>query len=336
MPTNSKLTERYHRIHKIFARLGPGSTMKLQDVAEKIGISLRQLNEDIKNMREQGAPLEYDHSQRGWRYSEGREFAIVDDQLLSADDVLNLRMAIETFNKINNHGKAFGDLPDLFRRIYRASRKWTQPNTYQKHIYFDPLPHYEAAKHLQLFLKAIEETRSVIFEYFPFHTVQPKTVHFDPWFLRHYDRRWYVGGFSHAPEGFVRTFPLERIEGQPAFQGYFHDRPAQYDASTYWQHIYGITIPPNGQIENVVLEFHSPQNKYFLSTPFFEPFEIVENTAEKLVVRLKLIPNIDLLRKLASLGSDLRVLEPPSLIGQIHDFFQTSLQQYAPKQPADK
>ncbi|MCY7329088.1 MAG: WYL domain-containing protein, partial [Saprospiraceae bacterium] len=289
-----------------------------------------QLNDDIKYMREQGAPLEYVHALRGWRYAEGRDFAVVEDQLLSDDEVLNLRMAIETFNKINNNDKAFGALPDLFRKIYRAAVKWTQPDTYQKNIYFDPLPHYEGGKHLRFFLQAIEEKRTVTFQYLAYHAEQPKTVRFDPYFLRHYDRRWYVGGFS-PDEGFVRTFPLERIVGQPVPQVFLHERRAQYDAGTYWQDIYGITVPPNGQIEEVLLEFIPLQGKYFLSTPFFEPFAVIENTPEKLVVRLKIIPNIDLVRKIASLGADVRVLAPASLADELRRFFAASLRQYDPK-----
>ncbi len=330
MPKNNNPTARYRRIHEIFTRRrGGDSVVKLQDLAEMLGIGLRQLNDDIKYMREKGAPLEYVPALRGWRYAEGREFAMVDDQLLTDDDVLNIRMAIETFNKINNHEKAFGDLPGIFRKIYRASRKWTQSDTHQKYIYFDPLPRYDGGKHLKFMLKAIEESRRIEFQYMAFHAQEPKTVIFDPWFLRHYDRRWYVGGFSHDElEGFVRTFPLERIVGQPVHKGFFRDKPPLYNAETYWKNIYGITVPPGGQLEEVVLEFSPMQGKYFLSTPFFEPFELLEQTPQKIVVRLRLIINIDLIRKLGSLGADVRVLAPHALVQNMQDFFQSALERY--------
>lgn len=330
MPKDKKPAERYRRIHEIFTRRrGQDVVIKLEDLAEELGISLRHLNTDIKHMREKGAPLEYVPALRGWRYQEGRDFAMIEDQLLSEEDVLNIRIAIETFNKINNQDKALGDLPGIFRKIYRASRKWTQTDTTQKHIYFDPLPHYEGAKHLKFFLKAIEELYRVEFDYLAFHADAPKTVLFDPWFLRHYDRRWYVGGFSHDPsEQFVRTFPLERIVGQPVRKGYNHKDPPEYNAETYWKNIYGITVPPNGQIEQILLEFKPIQGQYFLSTPFFEPYEIVEQTPEKLIIRLQLIVNIDLIRKLGSYGKEVRVLHPVSLVEEMTRFFREGLEQY--------
>lgn len=330
MPKDTLPTDRYRRIHDIFSRRrGQRSVVRLQDLAGQVGISLRQLNDDIKYMRDQGAPLEYVPALRGWRYKEGHDFIVLEDQLLNDEDVKSLRIAMETFNRINNGSKALGDLPEVFRRIYKASRKWTQPDSYQKAIYFDPLPHYEGAKHLTFFLKAIEESRRVEFHYLAFHADQPKIVVFDPWFLRHYDRRWYVGGFSHDPEEqFVRVFPLERIEDGPQVIGYCHDKPRDYDAGDYWKYIYGISVPKDGQIEPVVLAFTALQGKYFRSSPFFEPYAILESNAAQLVVRLEIIVNNELVQKLASYGKDVQVRAPEHLVRAMKRFLEAAREGY--------
>ena len=305
------------------------AVVKSSELTEELGISLRQLRKDMNWLRSKDAPLEYVPTQYGWRYEPGHEFTLLDQLPLTSEDVLLLTVAFETLAKTGQL-RSMEEAKSAFGKIHRAVRKWVQPHAKAKPIYFDPLPHYEGSRHLTFFLGAIEERRTVRFDYQAYHAEQPKIVVFDPYFLRHYDRRWYVGGFS-PDEGFVRTFPLERIVGQPVPQGFFHDRPAQYDAGTYWQDIYGITVPPNGQIEEVLLEFIPLQGKYFLSTPFFEPFAVIENTPEKLVVRLKIIPNIDLVRKIASLGAAVRVLAPASLADELRRFFAASLRQYDPK-----
>ncbi len=330
MPKDKKRSQRYQRIHEIFTRRsGPNSFVKLQDLADDLGISLRQLSEDMKYMREKGAPFEYIPALRGWRYEADRNFAIVEEHLISEEEVLTIRMAIELFNKINPMDKTQSALPKIFRKIYNASRKWTLPDQTQKHIYFDPVSHYEGGKHLAFFLKAIDASQRVEFQYLAFHAQTPKTVVFDPWFLRHYDRRWYVGGFSHDPdEQFVRTFPLERVEGTPRTIGWFHDKPPSYDAATYWQNVYGITVPQIGQTEEVVLEFTALQGKYFTTAPFFEPYTILERDDQKLIVSMRLVPNIDLERKLASLGNDVKVLSPVSLTEKMRVFFQKALEIY--------
>ena len=138
-----------------------------------------------------------------------------------------------------------------------------------------------------------------------------------------------MGGFSHDPaELFVRVFPLERIAGNPETTGFFHDKPAQYTADTYWKHIYGITVPPQGKVEEVILAFTAIQGKYFTHTPFVEPFDILEDTPEKLVVRLLIIPNIDLTRKLASLGDSVRVEAPLALAETLKSFHLKAYEQY--------
>jgi len=330
MPKDKKPAHRYRRIHEIFSRRsGKNAVVKLEWLAEELGISLRRLSDDMKHMREKGAPFEYVPALRGWRYEADRNFAVVDEQLYSEDEIANIQLAIGMLNRIDP-GNTLNKLPEIFVKIYKASRNWNTPKQPQKHIYFDPLPKYEGNKHLAFFLKAIEETRRVSFQYRSFRPGDPgKTVVFDPWFLRHYDRRWYVGGFSHDPdEMFVRTFPLERMEGTPQIVGWFHDRPPSYDAATYWKHIYGITVPPKAQVEEVVLEFTAHQGRYFTTTPFFEPYTILENDAQKLIVSMRLIPNIDLVQKLGSLGKEVKVLAPHSLVMEMKDFYQKALGRY--------
>lgn len=328
MPRNKQPFERYQRIHDLLSRRsGTTAVVKSSELIEELGISLRQLRTDMNWLKDKDAPLEYVAAQYGWRYRPGHQFTLVDQLPLTSEDVLLLRVAFETLAKTGQL-RDMEQAKEAFGKIHRAVRKWVQPHASAKAIYFDPLPHYAGSRHLPFFLAAIEERRHTEFHYQAHHADQPKTVRFDPYFLRHYDRRWYLGGYSHEPDGFVRTFPLERIVGQPIHQGFFHDRPPQYDAATYWKDVYGITVPPNGQVEEIQLEFIPLQGKYFLDTPFFEPYEVVEDTADKLVVRLRLIPNIDLVRKVASLGADVRVLAPTGLADQLRRFFQDSLRRY--------
>lgn len=328
MPKDKKPAERYQRINEIFnLRRGRNAVVRMAELAEMLGVSLRQINTDLQKMRgELNAPLEYDAAQRGWRYTDA--FDIVQGIPLSREDVLTLRIFMEMLGK-NGYLKDFDRLPQVLNKIYRASRGWVDLKTADQAVYFDPLPQYEGARHLGFMLDAIENSRRIRFLYHAFHAAKPKTVEFDPWFLRHYDRRWYVGGFSHdVSELFVRVFPLERIVGTPEHAGFCHDKPADFRAASYWEHIYGITMPPGGRVEEVLLEFSALQGKYFLHTPFFEPFEVLENTPERLVLRFHLIPNIDLERKLASYGADLRVLAPASLAERMRAFFSAAAERY--------
>ena len=308
-------------------RKGSSSVVPVSEILEKLGISLRTFHEDKAKLVEKGAPLAYDRKLNGWKYE--MPFDISDPIPFSVEDLTLLRVAVETLSVVN-HLDDFRRLPEVFDKIRRAVEKWLLDDAPRKAIYFDPLPRYEGSVHLSFFLKAIDHCQRVEFQYHAFHAPVPKTVAFDPYFLRHYDRRWYVGGFSHDPtEGFIRTFPLERIVGTPMQTGYFHDKPKDYSPETYWKHIYGITIPKEGAVvEDVELLFTATQAKYFLTTPFFEPYEVLSQTPEGLVVRLRLIPNFDLVRKLGSYGGDMKVLKPERLAQAVKKFHKEALVQY--------
>lgn len=317
MPKTKKPNDRLFQINNYFnRRLGSRSVVTAQELMEHFGIRRAQLFKDFRTLKkDMEAPLEYDRTLRGYRYT--APFLISDRITFTHDELTHLRIGVELLSRMK-HFRGFGQLPATFQKIRQAVVKWSMGEPPHKPVYFDPLPEYEGGRHLDFFYQAIENQQQVQFGYKNFRGGQPKTVVFDPYFLRHYDRRWYLGGHSHYPgEDMVRTFPLERMQGQPAFTGYSFKLPAGFSAEGYWRHIYGITVPGGRPIETVVVEFRKPQHHYFLSSPFFEPFEVLEESTEKAVVSSRLKPNIDLLRKLASLGAGVKVLRPASLVEDI-------------------
>lgn len=313
-------------INRIFNdRLGSRALVKTAEMTERLGISQRQFQTDLNNLRDRGAPVEYVAHGRGYRYTE--PFLFSDELALSADEVAHLHLAVEALSQFS-HLAGYRDLPVIFKKIHQAVRRWEKRQP-PKALYFTPLPRYEGLTHLAFFLKAIEDSRRVEFDYHPFHAPQPKRVIFDPYFLREYDQRFYVGGFSHdADEKFVRTFPLERIVGEPVLAGYFHDKPKDYDPTSYWRDMYGIFRPPGAAAEEVMLRFEPLQGKYFLSKPFFEPYHVLQHSSEGLTVRMHIIINPELVAKLASLGNQVKVLAPESLQLRLQSFFREALSSY--------
>lgn len=328
MPLDKNPSDRLFRLNEIFnGRFGANSAVSIKELEKKLGVGRSILFQDFDKLKALGAPLEYSPSLRGHRYT--AVFPYADRILFTPDELAHLRIGVELLSKIH-HLEGFQKLPAVFQKIRRAIRKWSLEEAPRKAIFFDPLPKYEGGRHLAFFLQAIENQWELTFDYHAFHAEKPKTVVFDPYFLRHYDRRWYVGGFSHDPsEGFVRTFPLERIVGTPVQTGYFHSKPKDYNPDDYWKNIYGITVPPGEVPEDVELWFSPDQGKYFLTTPFFSPYKVLNTTKEGIVVRLSLIPNIDLVRKLGSYGGEIKVLKPKKLAEQLKNFHQKGLEQYS-------
>lgn len=327
MARHSKAFNRYILINDIFNRhRGKHFFVTTEELLQKLDISQRQLRTDMEEMRKLGAPLEYVASQRGWHYTMPFDFS--KSIPLSPEDMMQLRLAVSTLEKVNQLPE-FQGLSAVVEKIRQSVSRWVDKEAPAKSIYFDPLPVYEGVIHLPFFLTAIESTRQVSFEYKAFHSDLARPCVVDPYFLRQHHQRWYLGGFSHdEAEGFIRTYPLERIIGKPDFTGRFFDRPKDYDPASYWQYIIGIFRPPDASIQRVVLAFNALQGRYFLSQPFFEPFDILESTPEKLVIALNLMIDIELIRRIASYGKDIEVIEPRELVIQMLEFFQAALALY--------
>lgn len=327
MSRTSNAFKRYQRINDLFnLRKGSQSIVTVKELLTELGISKRQLRTDMEKMRSLGAPLKYIARERGWRYTTPFDFS--DSIPLSAEDIMQLRLATATLAQINNI-PAFSGLSEVFEKIRLSVRRWVDREATAKAIYFDPFPSYEGGKRLPFFLRAIEETKQVIFHYQGFLASEPKLCKVDPYFLRQHHQRWYLGGFSHDPsELFIRTYPLERIVGQVEFSGRFFEKPADFHPPDYWRYIIGINRPANGKVEKVVLEFNYLHGRYFLSNPFFEPFRILENNTEKLVVEFELMIDIEFIRRIAALGADVKVLKPLELADRMRFFFQKALDRY--------
>jgi predicted DNA-binding transcriptional regulator YafY len=328
MPEISKSIARLKRINDyMISHSSKTAVVKCSTLTSIFAISLRQLRTDMKKLREKGAPLEYDHSQKGWRYLPGQYFTILEDVPLTGEELTQLRVAIETLSSVNNI-RGFEMLSGILKKIHRATKRGPNhpDNQSGKAVYLDPLLLPREIDKLSFMLESIDHSYRISFDYHAFHSDSPKKVIMDPWFLRLYERRWYVGGFSHATEEqFVRVFPLDRIVGQPQKVGYCHDKPRDYDASSYWNNIYGITVPPDILPTDVILKFNKISGKYFVSSPFYEPFDILESSENHLLVGFKIVVNDEFIRKLVSISDGVLIVQPDSLREKVCAFMVNSL-----------
>jgi predicted DNA-binding transcriptional regulator YafY len=77
--------------------------------------------------------------------------------------------------------------------------------------------------------------------------------------------------------------------------------------------------------------FSPLQARYFLSRPF-HPYQLMEEQADgSIIVRLQVCITIELIRKLASYGHEVEVMEPAELRSTLRDFFEAGIRKYADK-----
>ncbi len=326
------MKERYGHLNEIFnEHIGGVRVVKSEELCRRLHISLRQLRSDINYFKNTlRAPLAFDRRRNGWYYE--TPFIFIDRLALSRDELHQLDLAIKMLTQEEGLAQRFGQLTAVAEKVRTASRKAGPSKKPEKVVFFAPQPDYLGAKYLPFFIEAIERDFKTAFDYRAYHEPEARRVIFDPFFIKQWDGRWYVGGQSHDPTelDFIRVYPLERIVGQPVQDGYCHNKPKGFSPEKYWENIYGITDPrENKTVETIRLRFSKFYKNYFLDAPFFEPFVATEEGAGTLLVEMRLKINWELRRKLASFGKDVTVLGPPRLVDDMRTFLSGALENYS-------
>jgi predicted DNA-binding transcriptional regulator YafY len=129
---------------------------------------------------------------------------------------------------------------------------------------------------------------------------------------------------------YLKPFALDRIMNKPELLQAFFPAP-DFEATQFFQHIYGIHTESVTQVREVLLMFSPLQARYFLSRPFHH-YQLMEEQADGgIIVRLQVCITIELIRKLASYGHEVEVMEPVELRATLRDFFEAGMKKYVDK-----
>lgn len=182
------------------------------------------------------------------------------------------------------------------------------------------------SEHLSGLLYAIQNRYQVQFRYKKFTSEQAEVRIFEPYLLKEFRKRWYVFGYDIKRKEF-RTFGLDRLYALNITQIKFQ-HPQDIDPITYFEDCFGIVGPSAGKAEKILLEFTEKQGNYIRTMPLHKSQEIIEETEEKMLVKLKLIPSYDFEMELLFYGDSVKVIEPKSLAEKLAERLKNAVQRY--------
>ncbi len=323
MPKNKDQQRRMRQINgRLHLRKDRGVSKK--ELAQLCEVSESTIKNDIRLMREEhDAPLNFDPKIQRYRYT--RPFDLPADLALGADDVFRLQLAAETLTQFS-HLDIFAGLQDTVEKIRSGVTGWVRTNADAQAIFFEPLPYYHGTEHFPVLLQGIRAQHIVEFVYQSFTNPQPIQIELAPYCLRQHDQRWYVVGKSKQHD-YIKPFAVERILKKPEVTSNYFAKPIDFDPDTFFRYTYGMHRYPDSEVQDVVLEFKSLQARYFRSKPFHQ-YEILDESPDVLKIRMRLVVNIELLRKIASLGPEVKVIEPLTLQSAIRELFRKALKLY--------
>jgi len=305
-------------------------TVSKQEMMDKLGVTQRTIDEDIKRMRAYyGAPIANDR--RGGYYLE-ENFDMPNNLAITQNDLQALQTAVNTLQSFNGIG-VFEDLEGLLEKIKGAIHFKSQAKHHEKLVMFESAPLTVPEGRLKFFWEGILDQKVVKFEYQKFIEEVPTLRTVSPHFLREHKNRWYLVCTDHK-DSVVKIFGLERaqryeFDKDMLYQGL----PTHINLEQMFAKSFGIYVSFAEKPEEVILHFSPSRAKYLKTQPFhtqqLDKSRVINDSHESgLTIRFDLIVNDELVMELARLGADVTVISHETLRQKIRNYHEKALKNY--------
>jgi len=173
-------------------------------------------------------------------------------------------------------------------------------------------------EHLAGIVHAIRNELTLKFDYHKFYEPYAEERRLLPLVLKEVHNRWYIIG-QDMDKNSIRVFALDRMTGLDFLKtGSF--KRIDLDTEKLFKHSFGIILPqPDQVVEEVVLSYSAFQGKYVKSLPLHETQEILVDNEDELRVKLDVYVTHDLIMEIMSVGAEVKVIAPASLVNRLND-----------------
>lgn len=332
MPTNKNAQLRYrildecfkskHKKYKITDLLNTVNE-RLYDVCGK-KISLRQLREDIKFMRDRvtfNAPIEaieLEGKECYYTYSDD-DFSIYETDL-TPTEMEKLHSTIEMLGRYRGITSNIWLEETISSLEYRLGMK---PNS-EHLVAFEQNERLKGLEHLSELISATIEHKTLRVEYQPYGSAQERRIVY-PYFMKQYNNRWFLFALDDKSRRIVNLALDRIIKFKPCSKLFIEN--TTIDFNHYFDDIVGVSRSYDDEpIEEVVLQFSAQRFPYVLSKPIHKSQEVMPNIENAIVIRVR--PTRELMQQILAYGADVTVLSPQWYRQQVKNNLEYCLANY--------
>ncbi|MDW7679858.1 MAG: WYL domain-containing protein, partial [bacterium] len=196
------------RVAFIDRQIRAGKYPNCQQVASEFEVDRKTIQRDIDNMRDLGAPIEYDKKRHGYYYTEPNYF-FPSIQLTQSD--MFAFVVNEQILKQYKDAPYYRDIKRVIEKIIQFLPDEIAAEETASIFSFQSAPASQINKHhFQLLQQAAYEEKQVKINYHSQHSNQASERVVDPYAIRNQQGTWYLIGLCHNRNE-VRIFALNRI-----------------------------------------------------------------------------------------------------------------------------
>lgn len=296
---------------------------RLQDLYG-IGISERQIRDDIKYMRDRvtyNAPIEaipYVGKKCYYRYSDSN-FSIFKNEL-SVEDLTKLHATIDMLGRYRGI-PANAWLEEVVSNLeYRFGVKSNPENL----ISFEQNEQLIGIEYLSDMIDATVNHQTLDICYRTYKGKERKVL-FHPYFVKQYNARWFLFGLDGEFDR-IMNMALDRVQSFNHSKVTFKSNKT-IDFNSYFKDIVGVTRPKEDvKKETIKLKFSPERFPYVISKPIHPSQQIVER--EEYTISISVHPTRELEQQLFSFGPDVEVISPLSYRSYIQKKIEETMKRY--------
>ncbi len=182
------------------------------------------------------------------------------------------------------------------------------------------------SEHLNGVLHAIQNKIQIKFSYQKFWENSLEKRDVEPHALKEFKNRWYLLGMD-TNKGEIRTYALDRMSNLIISNRKFQHK-IKINVNEFFKNCFGIIVPKDEMVEEVILSFDAFQGKYIKSLPLHETQEVLIDNETEVRVKLNIYLTFDFIMEVLSYGDKVKVIKPKSLIEEINEEYRNSIGKY--------
>jgi predicted DNA-binding transcriptional regulator YafY len=184
----------------------------------------------------------------------------------------------------------------------------------------------KGTEHLYGILHAIKNQYQISFTYHKYWEDKIDTRTVEPYAFKEFKNRWYVLA-NDLKDDTIKTFALDRISNLDISKKKFQV-PTDFSIPEYFKNCFGIMGPNEKKAKEIILSLDPVQGKYIKSMPLHESQEILIDSVDELRIKLTLYITHDFYMELLSMGEDVKVIQPVTLVKKLKTTYYNCLSLY--------
>lgn len=334
MATNKHAIIRYEALDRCFSNKGKKFFIDdlIAYVSEALkdytgadsSISRRQLFKDIDFMRSEAgfrAPIESikEGKKTYYRY-EDMNYTLAMQQINPVEAEL-LKTTLEMLGR-------FKGLPqfDYVQELGLKLKKSFQLEDLEHSIYFDQNEYLKNLHLLGDLLKYIQQKSVLQVKYKSFNQDKEEAFVFHPYFLKQYNKRWFLFGQRDRFSSWT-NLALDRIISFEPAEGIAFIPPTETH-DVYFEDIVGVSKPTDAVCQFIKIRVNNSLWPYIYSKPLHPSQTVVDRKDAYTTIQLELTPNYEFYAQLLGLGAAVEILEPMEIRAVIRQKIKESFDRY--------